>query len=723
MFGIILFLISFIMVLSSSYFLTSVIESKKPGNALLYLVLIFITQIILGTEILSLCGQVNAAGMIIVNSITFLISLAIWAHMKTPVLTLPKENLIKGKIIPALRKDRILLILAAFFLFSLVLSLFYTLIIPSNSWDGMSYHLARIGFWLQNGSLAHYNTGIVRQLAFPVNSEILILWPMIFLKRDYMAIFPEFLSYLGCIGLIWLYLSYFKVSVRRILWAILIFGSLPAVILEASSVQTNLLVAFLLFCSFYLYIYGIKEDDKKAVIFSAIAFVISFGVKYTAFLFLPVLVGIYVFIAKREQIKPCYKPLLLLLAAFIPAFVFLSSYNYILNFIDFGNFIAPVPYLAKNSVPWGYHSFTANLIRYLLLFIDFTGLKSMSTYSPMLLGIKDYLFHLFGLQSADGLAYADITGINTTIHENFSTFGILGFVLFLPLVFKYSLTNLKAARDKMFYICLTGVITIGFILSISMFMGFVIWTNRYLLSAVALSAPIFALSYKRRTTIFKIIIMLIVLFNYIVITPGNAAKPLFSVIKLFGIGDYNKFRQEIRLRYENAFSIRSKYYYVVNYLGKIAKDNAKVVVIASDYDWIYPFFEENPTWKIYAPRYESLFRKKNYDDYDFIIFFDDTQDIDAINNDVIKFNYMVEGNQVTYSPQNPADPIIMYIDRTDKLTTSKVFFQSNVINFEDIPDDFKLVKRLNFISMKPNITGVKGKSRVYVYEKISKNSG
>ena len=49
---------------------------------------------------------------------------------------------------------------------------------------------------------------------------------------------------------------------------------------------------------------------------------------------------------------------------------------------------------------------------------------------------------------------------------------------------------------------------------------------------------------------------------------------------------------------------------VLKYLRQIAPDNSRIAILYGDYDWYYPFFEENPSWKIYPLRYDSLVKKK-----------------------------------------------------------------------------------------------------------------
>ncbi|MDD3014852.1 MAG: hypothetical protein PHC34_14210, partial [Candidatus Gastranaerophilales bacterium] len=342
MLSFIMFLISFLGVITSSYFICSIIKSRKFENALIFYVLILISQIIITFEMLSILKQVNPAGVLITNFTIFVISLVIWNYYSRPLINIPEFKCLKDKIKFALKKDKILKILLVFFIFSSLISLFLALLIPTNSGDSLTYHLARIGFWIQNGTMSHFETSSIRQLVFPINSEILILWSMVFLKRDYLAQMPEYLSYIGCLFILFSFLSYLKISTRRILWTVFILASFPAVIIESMSCQTNLIIALLLMSSLYLFIYGVKENDKKSVIFSAISYSIALGTKNTAFLFLPVFGIMYCLISFNKLKYNFYKPLLLFILSIIPACLLLGSYNYFLNGIDYGNPFGPL---------------------------------------------------------------------------------------------------------------------------------------------------------------------------------------------------------------------------------------------------------------------------------------------------------------------------------------------------------------------------------------------
>ena len=670
--GFIFFILSFLMVIFSSYSIVRLIKPEKFVNFVLYLVLVLISQVILSVEYLSIVKLVSPGGFLLVNISVLAISMLFWKYGKSfDFKQVDIKNSLK-KLFQCIKQDKILLILFVLFVYSSLISLFLAFFCPSIDGDSMIYHLPRIGYWIQHQTLAHYETIDIRQLILSINSEILILWSMLFFKRDFLAIMPQYLSYLGIIFLVYAYLDYLKISKKRIMWSILILASFPEFIVEASSTQTNLIVGFLLFCSFYLYFYGVKEKDNKSIVFSAIAYSIDLGVKNTVFFFVPVFGIIYLIISIKERKKEFYKPVLLFVSSSIPAFIIFSSYNYILNYIDFGNFLGARAYLDEFKYTFSLKGLIANIIRYFLLMIDFSGIKNAAGLNQYYIGLKSFLFSILHLKPDDGLAFFDITALNTIIDNNCSKFGILGFVLFIPLILKSSFSGLFSKKNKMFYICITGLLSIGFIISISALMGFCYFNNRYLISAFILSAPVLALCYSRKTTFFKIFICVIVALNLIFIPVSIRSEKIVYIIKYYLENNFNYVLARNNLRLVGS---GPEYSYIINNLLLNAPDNSRIALILNNYDNEYPFFEENPSWKIYPVRYEMLYKKKNYKDYDFIVFANIYQDEDIITN-----NY-----------NGQTKPKIVYEDKNIEPTTVRPFFQRNTIDFSYIKRDFKML--------------------------------
>ena len=708
--GLLSFLTSSILVFLSSYFLICFLKSKAL-NLVIYFILIFISQIIITIEGLSLINQINPPALLIANATVFIISFKLWFKAGKPKADFEEINILKASIINALKKDKVLIILACCCIFSSLISLFLALVVPPGAWNTLSYHLTRVAFWSQNHTLAHFETSSLRHIVFPINSELLMLWQMVFLKRDYLAILNQYLAYWGCILVLFSYLSYLKISMRRILWTIFIVASLPAVILESSSAQVDLIIAFLLFSSLYLFVYGIKEKQKRSLVFSAIAFAIALGTKNSAFFFIPILGIIYFLISVKEKGKAFYKPLLIFAGIFIPAFLLLSSYNYILNYIDFGNPFGPSSMTDWHKSSSGIKSFLASLINYFFLFIDFTGKEKLGNIlTPFVMATKNTIFNILSLKSTDGLVIFNFE-VNTQNYIMYSRYGLLGFILLLPLILKTSFSRIDFSKYKSFYINLSGLITIGFIITISALLGFDLLYSRFLTSAVILSSPVLILSYRRKNDLIKLLITFIVIFNCVIIPISIDNKPLMQVSQALLNKDFILLRNEWRLSGQANRRANQQFYDLIEYLGQNASDYSRIALIFDSNYLYYPIFEKNLTWKIFPLKYELLEKRNNYNDYDFIVILGNGQTDLILDDEDVKYNYSISGQKINFN--NSTGPITIYMDKKGNPVDSGKPFSKNVfINFSRIPGNFKQINKI----------GSNENDMFYIYKRLSKQS-
>ena len=614
MLNIIFFIISFCLVISSSYFLTAVLKSKRSENSVIFFLLNTAAQIILTFEFLSLLKAIDLYNVLKVNAAIFLFALVFWNIKNKPKLKTTEFELSFEKIKTELKKDKILFALSIFFLGSLIVSFFLAAYAPVNLWDSMTYHTARVAFWIQNKSLDHFETSSIRQVMFPPNAEIFYLWPLVFIKKDFLAGMVQFISFCGSLWVLTSFLTYIKISKKRILWAVFIFASLPEIILQASSTQNDLVLGFFLFASLYLFIYGVREKEKLSLIMSAMAIGISMGIKGSVFMFLPILGIIYTIISVRSEKKQFYRPLLLCGSWTVLFFLLLSSYNYILNYQEFHNPLGLESYMDFYMPPdKSIKSFIANIIRYNLAFIDFTGFEAAKILSLPFLFLKNMLFGIFSLSENQGLLYMDINLLNTKIHENFATYGPIGFLIFIPLVVRNGLKGIFSKTDKIRTIALFALIPLIFIPILATLLGFTLWNMRYFTTAMVLSAPLFALSYSYKLKPLKIIMFIVAAVCSINISLLNSLRP---VLPINNISLLTSPREDVR--YEVGTVFDGFFKQQIEYLGQNAKNNSKIGLLFSDSFWYYQFFNENPSWKIFPLRYELLTKEK-LENLDYIV--------------------------------------------------------------------------------------------------------
>ena len=119
---------------------------------------------------------------------------------------------------------------------------------PPNTWDSMTYHMPRCVHWILNRSVAPYPTHILRQLFREPGAEYAITQLMLLSGGDRWVNLVQWSSWIGCQAAVSLVARELGASARAQLTAALFVATLPIAILEASSTQNDLVVAFWLAC-------------------------------------------------------------------------------------------------------------------------------------------------------------------------------------------------------------------------------------------------------------------------------------------------------------------------------------------------------------------------------------------------------------------------------------------------------------------------------------------
>lgn len=123
---------------------------------------------------------------------------------------------------------------------------------PPNTVDSLLYHMPRVVHWQQNASLEHYATAYQHQLFMPPWAEIAILHLRLLAGSDLLANTVQWFGLVGCLLGVGAVAAKLGVNGRGQLVAAGFALSLPMAILQATSTQTDLVVAFWLIVVAYL---------------------------------------------------------------------------------------------------------------------------------------------------------------------------------------------------------------------------------------------------------------------------------------------------------------------------------------------------------------------------------------------------------------------------------------------------------------------------------------
>lgn len=142
----------------------------------------------------------------------------------------------------------LLAVLAAVLLFGTIFT------VPYN-YDSMTYHLARIGYWMDHKSVAHYITNIDRQVYSPVLAEYNLLHIMLLCGNDTFANFLQYFCMFA--AAYYIYGSARKLGTSKVfsVFGAFIFMMMPLTISQSITTQNDLFAALM----FILFVYKLID--------------------------------------------------------------------------------------------------------------------------------------------------------------------------------------------------------------------------------------------------------------------------------------------------------------------------------------------------------------------------------------------------------------------------------------------------------------------------------
>jgi len=296
-------------------------RTEKLSRVLLKAVILFSVVLVFITELLSVLHALNFRYILFSWSVLLLLN----------VFFLYRENQELARCITRIRNSVVLnishltrfekyLFYAVAFLMVLVFA--QGIIYPPNNWDSMTYHMARIPNWISHQSVEHYPTHIYRQLFQPPFSEYIILHCNILSRNDYFSNSVQFFYLIFSIFAITLIVDHFGLGKRLLLIAVILTATIPEVILQASSTQNDIVVAFFVLSTLYFALKSIKDPNPGNHVFLGLSAGLSVLSKGTAYVYVIPVLSCYAIIVLVNVIR--HKDFSALKYAVIAGFLFFS---------------------------------------------------------------------------------------------------------------------------------------------------------------------------------------------------------------------------------------------------------------------------------------------------------------------------------------------------------------------------------------------------------------
>lgn len=588
-----LFFISLFMVCVSSYMIACVCAPKNSEGKLygpspfLYILLTIFAQVVVSFEFLSLFKAINISATLIMNVVFLCGSLFLWLKKDRPVY-IPDFKSTIAKIIFALKRDKILMIMAFGFVFMLTTAVILDIILPVSSGDALAYHLNRSSYWLHQGSLNHFVITDDRNLVMPINSEILYLWNLMFFKGDFGLFFVSFIGYIASIFGIYNILEFLNFSKRRILWTIFIVSSFASVMVEISSLETDILIAGLVLACITLYLYALRDKKAGMLYFAGLAYALAMGTKTPAVIAFPAVFLLLAFFSYRECKKEFYKPLLAFIGFLTVNFLIFSSYNYFLNFAHFGNPLGSEASRAVHGFRGGVKAFVANYIKYIFMLFDFSGFKYSEYVGEHILNAREAILNFLHIPMDLGVEMSDHNELNNRLTNVKTGAGILGFLLFLPCVITGVILGVvKKHSQKITAAAAFALMFLINLMCLSFSIAYMVYSIRFITFLIVISSPVLVLSYMKKNNPVKLLVLFFVMSYFLIISVNLAGRQFRDVAFTFlKEPTIHQAREKIRCALYVGYEGKNAYCYMRDYIEALPA-GTKIALLPDATDTTY----------------------------------------------------------------------------------------------------------------------------------------
>jgi len=259
-------------------------SDTSPGESIVraFLMMSGLTWII--TEALSLFDLITFDSIFFswLGAVLVVISLIVIFFKKDPELVKVRIRNLVDKISGFTWQD-ILIIIGIILI--LVLTLVIALYSPPNTFDSMTYHMARIVHWIQNRSVDFFATSIPRQNHSMPFAEYLIMNIQVISQSDRYANLIQWAGFAILMATVSMISAQFRISRTGRLFAALLVATLPIAILQSSSTQNDLITSVFCVSFAYYLLKVIKDGSWIDVIFAGLSFGLALLTKGTAYIY------------------------------------------------------------------------------------------------------------------------------------------------------------------------------------------------------------------------------------------------------------------------------------------------------------------------------------------------------------------------------------------------------------------------------------------------------
>lgn len=452
----------------------------------------------------------------------------------------------------------------------LIVSLFAALIYPTNNYDSLTYHMARVGHWEQNHSISHYKTHITRQIEFPPFAEWVILHLQLLTGGDRFANSVQLFFMAGCVVIVSLVAAQLGANRKQQILSSCVACFIPMAILESNTTQNDIVASFFVLCFCYYSLRILRERKRSSIFFAGASLGLAWFTKSTSYIFTFLVCGWYIIVLAKDFRKPVkiiLKNCIVLMVVPLIAMVINSGHFY-RNVFYTGS---PLGNGSSGTVNEGFE------VKPLLL----VAAKNVMNHLPVTPSMKDKIAGLgvsWGIDPDDPKYNMTRMGLmiqGYSFHEDYAQnfFHLILIALCLLAYFLHKSTYNKPPGAYLLYILTLLGITVIF----SVALKWQPWSNRLETPLFMLFSVFIGMELYRFFKIFRFVALAgIIIYGFIALA-YNYRHPFFPVSgSIFSD----------KLNYDN-FIYDKKIGELKKYIDKKSYKNIGLFIGPDDWDYVY----------------------------------------------------------------------------------------------------------------------------------------
>jgi len=375
---------------------------------------------------------------------------------------------------------------------------------PGN-WDSMTYHLARVAYYLQQGNFDYYDANYWAQVTHAKNATALLLFTYLASGRnENLMQLVQYASYWVCLIAAFGLARTLGATRRAALFAAAVCGLLTIVLMQATTTQNDLVVAAYVGCTAYFLARFRSSGSLVDICFAAAALALALGVKASAAGFVPGLAMLAAYAFWPHMRRSGLRNAVVALSALaISGVIFTLPAGYLDNLRRVGHAVSTSDVQQHHSfagMPTGERAVQSmrNLGRFAADFVTLDGFAPTGDTVRTQLALQSPLRLL---NRALDLRLEDTAGRgpgfewhdSPRAHEDVSSFGVLGFALLWPTVL-FLLVAPQVPRQARL-LCAVALVVLITQAAIGPYDP---WRGRYFAALAVLACPVLALWVQRR---------------------------------------------------------------------------------------------------------------------------------------------------------------------------------------------------------------------------------